>query len=149
MPDFVTEKKYTHDILMWYANREYCLTAATVKNVSGSTITVTDLIGMPVKNNAGTWEFILTAASADAEGIIVGTNGDRGVTALATATATTDKYIIAYRGPIILNKSKIAVNDMADAAYSASAIETALAALSPPILLVTEPLAAVTSTQET
>lgn len=132
----LVEKKYLDDILAWVASQEYSIVAAPIKNATGSSKTISDVIGTVLKDNAGTWELLLNADIADVEGVVVGlTNDDGQEITLASGATSSQKYLIAVRGPMILNKDGINSKDVAGTTITMATLVTALAALNPPILV--------------
>lgn len=132
MPTY-DEKTYGGELVVHYESHEYCFTGAKVKNVKAATsgddgynLEVTDPVGLPLKDNAGTWELIEAGNEADAEGLIV---AGPTLEALAPNASSANKYLIIKRPPAVINQDNIATDDPYGDAYTQADIRTALSAL--------------------
>jgi len=104
-------------------NREY----VALVNPSGSTSEVlTSALGQPVKDNAGTWEFVEAADIANAEGVVIDALSVPAILAAGTSPA---KYGVLRRGPAVVRTGKLAATDILGAAITSADFVTALAAV--------------------
>lgn len=127
------EKTYGGELVVHYESHEYCFTGAKVKNVKSATSgddgyndEITDPVGLPLKDNAGTWELVEAGNENTIEGLIV---AGPTLEALAPNASSTNTYLILKRAPAVINQDSISVNDPYGDAYTQADIRTALAAL--------------------
>lgn len=91
-------------------------------------------IGQPVKASGANFVFVQDTDEAAAIGLVA---HDKPINLGASATSA-DRYLILRRGPALYDKAVIAAADINGDALTASTIVTALAALSPPLIALTE-----------
>lgn len=129
--------KVMSDLLKWEVESLYVRTSGKLKNAEvGATAAISNPVGIPVRNNAGTWELVVDGDEAETDGIVI--QGPK-IEALAAGASTENDYLILKRGPAAINKQAIATADHADSAFDVDAIVTALEGLSPPIAVLDEP----------
>lgn len=123
------------DFVKNFYDERYCFVAAPIKNVLASIAAGALTVGMPLKNNAGTWETLAAANIADAEGFLA---DERKIPAIASNATTAKSYRILTNGPAVVNSSIVAT-DPVGAAITQSAVKAALRALSPKVEILVEP----------
>lgn len=99
-------------------------------------------IGQPVKASGANFVFVQDTDEANAIGIVL---HDKPINLAASATSA-DRYLILRRGPALIDKEQIAGTDINGDALTKATIVTALAALSPPIIGLSEPATSKTQT---
>lgn len=129
--------KSKQDVVASEWRGDYCFGHLTVVNNTGGGITVANLVGHPISwvtaNSA--YEFTVAGDEADVVAIVLSAL-DKEIT---LADAESIELFCAIRGPATLFRGGIEASDYADGAYTMDDIETALAGLNPPILLIDEP----------
>ncbi len=133
MPSF-TERKNIDDIVRWEVSEFYTRKAVVVHNRTGSTVSLADVMGQPLRVDSGTaTEYMFCQATA--ESYCVGLLLSRlsfAVTTLANAATFKSKALV--RGPAIIDKDMIPTTDVLGVALTLATLVTALQALNPPIL---------------
>lgn len=134
-----TERKYEADLFI-EGSKRYIRKDLAVYNTTGSDITIADPIGYPLKYASTKHQPIVAGEESSVVAIIATTSTDNIVIA-AGESMTIPCYV---RGPAILAIEGIPTVDYDGDDLDVDAIETALLAVSPPILLQDGP--AITST---
>lgn len=126
------------DILIWELAPEYNRESITLTNDEASEIDLD--YGHPLIESGGTW----TPAVQGEENAVDGLLAEE---VKALAASATKEVKILKRGPAVINIDKVPDNDVADAAFNKTTLQTRLEALSPPFVVRSEPT--VVSTQTT
>lgn len=120
---------------------EYNLESTTLTNSDPNTTPpardIADVVGLPVKGaTAGAREIAYATEEGDVTGIVV---EGPSIADLDDDGETVDKYSVLIRGPAVIHQSVIQTADPAGDDYTVATIVSTLAALSPPIIVVTGP----------
>lgn len=99
---------------------------AVIKNSSAAIITLADPLGTPLKIVAGVYEIALNADVANIKGLLLHTEP---IAAIAIGATTTRKYLILARGPAIVSKAGLPVNDPAATPWTMATLIATLLAL--------------------
>jgi len=140
-----TEGNDPGEFLAEYYSDRYNFEEVDVDVPTGANMDVTEeeVLGMPIKDNAGTWEFLRSTDEANADGVLItgpGTDGSK------AAAMTFGPYKALVRGPAVIVQDLIQANDGSGVAFDTVAeIVTALEALN----IVSRSQVAVTETQTT
>lgn len=123
--DNATKGKVLSDLLRWETKEDGGFTReeAVIKNGTVAAVVLADPLGTPLKIVAGVWEIALNADVATVDGLLLHTDP---IASIAAAATTTQKYLILARGPAILSKAGLPVNDPAGTPWT---IATLLATL--------------------
>lgn len=137
----LTNRKRGSDFVKTEWDQRYNRVAAPIKNMTGGAIVAGAITpGYPLNLNGTTWETLDDAAESSADGFFV---DDRITPALANNASTPLSYQILVRGPALVNLDAVP-SSIEGNAYDLAALETRMAALNPPIIVMREP----TSTTE-
>lgn len=129
----ITNEREEKGLLLSFWNAAYNFVSAFIQNdatAGGSGVSeLADVVGQPVKDNSGVWEFVAAADIANAEGIIIdGPRIDLDNPPAANAL-TPFPYRVLVRGPAVLNKTAFPATDIYGDAIDADDFETAMSAL--------------------
>lgn len=140
-----TEGVYPGEFIAEYVSDQYNFDAVNITVPTGANMDVTEeeVRGMPLKNNAGTWEWLRSTDEANADGVAVSGPGTDGSKAAATSSGP---YRILARGPAVIVGDRLQTSDGSAVAFDTMAeIKAALLALN----IVSRDEVAETSTQTT
>lgn len=105
-----TQGQHVSDFLKWFVDERYCMLAATIKNVTGVTVAAGAIVpGTPLKLNGSQWETTDAADAGTVDGFYV---DQRRHESLVDDAITAKRYAILVRGPALINKNAIPVNDL-------------------------------------
>lgn len=123
-----TALKTLSDLLRWEAKEDGGVTreTAVIKNSTLAAITLADPLGTPLKLVAGVWEIALNADAATVKGLLLHMEP---IPAIAAGATTTRKYLILARGPAIISKAGLPVNDPAGTPWTMATLIATLLAL--------------------
>ena len=129
-----TERVNIDDIIRYEMYDGYCRASVTVHNRTGSTITLADVMGQPVRNDTSvTGDYMFCQATA--ESYCTGLCLHRGGFNVANlANLGTFKTKVLVRGPVIIDKTMLPATDVLGATFTIATIITALQGLVPPIV---------------
>lgn len=116
-----TEGNYVGDFLHSYYSDIYCFEEVNVTVPTGANMDVTEaeVLGMPIKDNAGTWEFLRGADSASVGGFLISGPGTDGSKAAATSSGP---YKALVRGPGVIISDKLPATDGSAVAFVSATI---------------------------
>lgn len=116
------------DLLRWESKEDggHTREAAVIKNSTAAIVTLADPLGTPLKLVAGVWEIALNADVATVDGLLLHTEP---IAAIAIGATTTRKYLILARGPAIISKAGLPVNDPAGTPWTTATLIATLLAL--------------------
>jgi len=125
------------ELVISFESFAYCFTSAKLKNPEVSdAATLAEVVGQPVKKVSTDWVLMLATDEANAIGIVV---QGPAISALAAGESTTEKYLILTLGPAVVNQDVQAAADYEGTSFTNATVRTALGALAPKILFVSEP----------
>lgn len=139
-----TENNDPGEFLAEYQSDRYNFEAVNLTVPTGANMDVTEaeVLGMPVKNNAGTWEWLRATDEANADGVAISGPGTDGSKAAATSSGP---YKILARGPAVIVADLLQANDGSAVAFTAATLKATLLALN----IVSRSQVAVQETQTT
>jgi hypothetical protein len=136
-----------YDLLKSEWDMRYDRDAATIKNASGGAVLAGWLqVGHPIKKVGSQWQVVMSGDEANTGALFLGHDSTGIPEALANNGITALKYPILLNGPAIVNQDAIPLTDPAGGTYTLATIVTALAALSPPVKIVKQPVTTGTQT---
>lgn len=139
-----TQARRIGDLLIWEPHPGYTSVSALIKNLGGTNADITDPLGYPLKTD-GSGGYAL-AYSGD-ESSIIGLLLFMHELVIAASTGVSAFPVrVLVRGPVLIDPVNIAVNDVAGSAFNNTTIQTTLKALSPPMIMLTEPAIVATQT---
>lgn len=92
------------------------------------------ILGQPVKASSSNMVFVKATDEASTVGLVLWNQP----VALGVSEITQDLYPVLRRGPAVINSDCLPAADVAGTAFTVATIVTALAALSPPIVAITD-----------
>ena len=122
---------YPGDLILHMSNPLYCLTEAIIRNATGASVMIEDVVGFPLKLGDNGADYKLAKAGDEANVIallVAGPNG-RASETLANNTNSPTKWTVLKNAPCIINQNKIRTTDFAGDAFTIATIVTALKAL--------------------
>lgn len=99
---------------------------AVIKNGTAAIVTLSDPLGTPLKLNGGVYEIALNADVATVDALLLHTEP---IAAIAIGATTTRKYLLLTRGPAIVSKAGLPVNDPAGTPWTMATLIATLLAL--------------------
>src|SRR5690348_9393664 len=107
-----TTVKVLSDLIRFEAKEDGGFTreTAVIKNPTAGAIVLSDPLGTPLRITAGVWEIAINADVAAIKGLLLHTEP---IASIAAGATTTRKYLILARGPAIISKAGLPVNDPA------------------------------------
>ena len=132
MVEILSEKtKRPGDLLVHVESLEYCTKTVIIRNATGATVTITDVVGFPLKAGTNGADYNLAEAGDEANVTALLIDGPLGDVneELANNTNSTKKYQALVHPPAVINRNKIVDTDFAGAAMNVATIVTALEAL--------------------
>ena len=140
-----SEKRTQGDLIRWDMKQDYTWGNALIYNRTGSSISVTDIMGYPLRPDnsiAGAYMFAMAGGESYVNALSL-SRASFVNAPLANNAAHLTKALV--RGPAIIDKVQgIPTTDLAGASFNLATIVTALQALIPPILCNAEPPVTVT-----
>ena len=131
---------YLGDLIRAEWHRGYNYVSSTLKNPSSTAITNQSVLGQPVKVSSSTRVFVKAGDEGNATGIVA---YDKPITIAGSGT-TDDLYLVAVRGPMLIDYDALPLKDMdagggdAGTSFTVATLVTAYAAFSPPIIALRE-----------
>lgn len=130
-----TKNRTLGDLIRYELNPSFTREQYTLRNATGASATLTNPMGYPVKFNANKMELALSGDEATVDGLLLQATDED---AIATGTDYAGgKRAILVRGPAILSKDQLPINDVAGDAFVQANLITRLAALN--IVVKSEP----------
>jgi len=144
----LTKKLTIGDVLKREWDREYTRVSAKLVNfaTSGSDVTLPQSAGYPLLSSTGGYAPMAAGQEASCKGLLM---FDKPVPALAASGTSAGTYSILRRGPAVVLQDALPPLDFAGGTITLATLVTALAALTPPIIVVTAPASGNTSVQTT
>jgi hypothetical protein len=127
---------YLGDLIRAEFHRSYNFVSAKVKNTGSSNLLGAVLTGQPMKVVSTVHNFVLTTDEANTTALFA---HDKPMPSIAAAATSDDLFLILKRGPAVIDQDALPTADVNGATLVPATIATALAALSPPIIAVSEP----------
>lgn len=139
-----TKNKTLSQGVAYEADVQYTRESHILRNPTAGAVVLTDPVLYPVNLNAGKMELAVSGGEAGVDGLLLATEDFE---SQAATSDYTKKQAILVRGPAIVRKSALPVNDVDDVEFVQADLITRLAALSPPILVHSEPTQTTTQTE--
>lgn len=126
------------DLIVFELHPGYDRISALVKNTSGAAVDLLDPVGYPVKaGGTGYYDLAFAGDEGSVIGLILFMNE---LSIGATTGYSVTQVPVLVRGPVVIDPySGIPASDGAGSAFTLATIITSLAALSPPIISISEP----------
>ena len=130
------------DLVPYLMNPHFNTVSAILRNGTAAQQSFFNCVGYPVKVGASGADYVLAVAGDEAGVLGLVLSGPPGGAAetLAATTNSKFKYQVLKQGPVVVNRDKIALVDIAGAAFNVAAIVTALLALNKDFDFRSEPL---------
>jgi len=130
------------DLVPYLLNPHFNTVSAIIRNPTAGVQSLYNIVGMPVvlgTNGAG-YNLMVAGGEANVLGLIL--SGPPGGSAESVAATTNSKfpYQVLKQGPVVVNRDKISLVDIAGAALNVTSIVTALLALNKDFDFRTEPV---------
>lgn len=122
----LTKRKVLGDVLKYLLSSFFCLESATVKNTSGSTVTVTEPVGYPVKLTGSQLCLAVAGDEANVVGLILTQSSFE---ELANNAITAGPHSILKRGPAVVDLDQLPTLDCEGAAFNVTTLATRLLTL--------------------
>lgn len=129
-----TKNKTLSEGIAYEVNPAFTRQSYTMRNTVGQAETLTDPMLYPVNLNAGKMELAVSTGEAGVDGLLIATEDFDEV---ANNTDYAKKQLFLVRGPAIVRKSALPVNDIEGVAFVQADLITRLAAMD--ILVQSEP----------
>lgn len=98
------------DFLVWEVEERYTRVAARIQNKTAVALAAGAIVpGTPLNLNSAQWETINSGSETGIDGFFVDTRAHE---ALAIDAITAKRYSILVRGPALINKNAIPLNDL-------------------------------------
>lgn len=105
-----TETNRVSDFLKWMVEERFCQLSATITNSTGVAVARGAIIpGTPLAESGGVWSTVNAGSEANIDGVYV---DQRTCEALGIGAVSTKQYAILARGPALVNKDALVVNDL-------------------------------------
>ena len=128
----LTERSVPGDLLVHVESLQYCTKSVTIRNTTGSTVTLGDVVGQPLKAGTGSADYNIAEAGDEANVIALLLDGPIGQCdneVILDNGYGVNKYQALVHPPAILNLNACPVNDVLGIALNWATIRTALEAL--------------------
>lgn len=118
-----TENKKVGDLIKEEFSQAYCREEETIKNPTGSTVTLLDPCGYPLRKVGTQMQFLIAGEEANVDALLLEVTD---LDAIATVTTTTRKYATLARGPVVIDYSSLPTLDVNAVALNVANLAEAL-----------------------
>lgn len=115
------------DLMQWECDRQFCCEERVIKNAGAGAVELIAPLGTPLIDSGtpGEMSIALNASVAAIDGILMQTEP---MPSIAAGASTPVKYLVLVRGPAIIKKDGLPVNDVAATPWTMATLITALEA---------------------
>lgn len=119
------------DLLIQCQSLEYCTKNSILRNGEGSSRTLNNVVGYPVKagTNGADYNLALAGDEANVVGLILKAPPGSESVVIGATSNTSEFYQVIKNAPVIINRDTIRLTDVAGNAFNVGSIVTALQAL--------------------